>query len=172
MRSRRRRAESLAEPWTAVPAVSGPGSLDQAADGDDGDDGVGEVEGGVDHQGAAFVAAGQAVEGVPPGMGALDVPASACLDRCLLVLVGDPSVQSSPVQFRAGAGRVVTGIEVHGDAVRQRFKPVQQVESWGQGRGVVAVGASDGLQGSVSSESSPRCQRRRPGDLLVVIDRP
>ncbi|GHH63198.1 hypothetical protein GCM10018775_80550 [Streptomyces umbrinus] len=53
---------------------------------------------------AAFVAAGEALEGVPPGVGSFDVPASARLDRRLLTLVGDPAVQTA----LAEQGRVLS----------------------------------------------------------------
>jgi hypothetical protein len=45
----------------------------------DGDDGVGEVEVGVDDGFAAFVAALEPVEGVVPGVGSFDLPALAGL---------------------------------------------------------------------------------------------
>jgi hypothetical protein len=41
----------------------------------------------VDDGSAAFVAAGEALEGVPPGVGSFDVPASARLDRTSFVQV-------------------------------------------------------------------------------------
>lgn len=49
-----------------------PCPSDQTADGDDG---IGEVEEGVDDCGTALVAAGKPVEGVLPGVRALDMSA-------------------------------------------------------------------------------------------------
>jgi hypothetical protein len=72
--------------------VGGPGSADQATHSDDG---VGEVEEGVDHPDAAFVAACEPVEGVLPGVGALDIPALGGLDGGLLPLAGDLAVQAA-----------------------------------------------------------------------------
>jgi hypothetical protein len=69
-----------------VPAVGGSGAADQATDGDDR---VGEVEEGFDDGLPPFVAAGEAVEGVVPGVGSLDMPPLGGLDRCLLTLAGD-----------------------------------------------------------------------------------
>src|SRR5215207_9155667 len=58
---------------SGVPAVRDPGLADEATDGDDR---VCEVEERVDYGLAAFVAALEPVEGVVPGVGALDVPAT------------------------------------------------------------------------------------------------
>ena len=58
--------------------MGGPGPAEQATDGDDR---IGEVEEGVDDGRAAFVAAGEAVEGVLPGVCALDMPPLTGLDR-------------------------------------------------------------------------------------------
>src|SRR4051794_39144915 len=71
------------------PAVGGPGLPDEATDGDDR---IGEVEVGVDHACAAFVAALEPVEAVVPGVGALEVPTTAGLHRHLLALVRDLAV--------------------------------------------------------------------------------
>jgi hypothetical protein len=106
---------SSSAPGAFVPAVGCPGSSDQATDGDDR---VGEVEEGIDDGGAAFVAAGEAVEGVLPGVCAFDVPAPAGLDRCFLALARDAAVEASLVEEGAGGVRVVAGVQVHGDVVR------------------------------------------------------
>jgi hypothetical protein len=79
--------------------VGGPGSADQATDGGDR---IGQVEEGVDGSGAAFVAAGEPVEGVLPGARALDVPPPAGLDRRLLALWRDALVQAAFAEQRAG----------------------------------------------------------------------
>src|SRR5215467_5923014 len=79
--------------WAAVPPVEGPCLADEPADCDDG---VGEVEEGVDDVFVAFVAALQPVEVVVPGVGPLHVPALAGLDRGLVALVGDVPGRSRP----------------------------------------------------------------------------
>ena len=79
-----------------------PGLPDKATDSDDR---IGEVEVGVDHAFAAFVAALEPVEAVVPGVGALDVPPPAGLDRRLLALVRDLAVQAAVGQQGAGLGR-------------------------------------------------------------------
>lgn len=52
--------------------------------------------------GPALVAAGEAVEGVLPGVGALHVPPLTGLDRRLLAFVCDPAVQAAFVEQGAG----------------------------------------------------------------------
>lgn len=54
-----------------VPAMGSPGPTDEATYGDDD---VSEIEKGVDDIGPAFVAARQSMEGVLPGVRALDMP--------------------------------------------------------------------------------------------------
>lgn len=56
---------------SVVPAVGRPGAADEAADGDGR---VREVEGGINDRHPAFVAAGEPVKGIVPGVGALDRP--------------------------------------------------------------------------------------------------
>src|SRR5262249_61449058 len=85
--------------WTAVPAVGGPCLADQATHRDDG---VREVEEGVDHLLAPLVAALQPGEGIVPGVGAFDGPALPGLDRCLLALTGDLPCHAASGQFVAG----------------------------------------------------------------------
>src|SRR5205085_12672598 len=102
---------------SGVPAVEGPGFADQATYGDDR---VGKVEECVDDEFAAFVAALQAVEGVVPGVGALDMPALAGLDGRFLALAGDLSVHAASGELVAGFTRVVAGVQVHGDVIGQR----------------------------------------------------
>ena len=60
---------------------------------------------------AAFVAAGEALEGVLSGVGSFDVPASACLGRRLLTLVGDPAVQTALAEQGPCLVRVVVGVQ-------------------------------------------------------------
>ena len=73
----------------------------------DGDDGVGEVEEGVDDVFVALVAALQAVEGVVPGVGALDMPALPGLDRGLIALMGDLTGHVALAELVAGLLRVI-----------------------------------------------------------------
>ena len=77
-----------------VPPVEDPCLTDEPAECDDR---VGEVEEGVDDVLVAFVAALQPVEGVVPGVGPLDVPPLAGLDRGLVALVGDLAGQPRAV---------------------------------------------------------------------------
>src|SRR3981189_3266006 len=102
--------------------MSGPGLSDEATQGDDG---VGEVEEGVDDDRSPFVATLQPVEAVVPRVGALHMPALPGLDRCLLAFVSDLAVQASCGQFLGSLTGVVAGIEVHGDVLRQRTYIVQ-----------------------------------------------
>jgi hypothetical protein len=69
-----------------LPAVGDPGAPDEVTDGDDG---VGEVDERLDDCGPSFVAAGQASEGVVPGVGPLNMPALGGLNRGVRALVGD-----------------------------------------------------------------------------------
>lgn len=66
--------------------MSGPRSSDE---GTDGDDRVGQVKERVDDDLTAFMTALESVEGVVPGIRALNVPSAAGLDRRFLALVGD-----------------------------------------------------------------------------------
>ena len=88
---------------------------------------------------AALVAAREPVEAVVPGVGALDVPPLAGLDRRLLALVRDFAGHAAGGEFGAGLVRVVAGVQVDGDVVGQRPEVIQQVQRGGQQRGVVAV---------------------------------
>jgi hypothetical protein len=97
-----------------VPAVSRPCLPDQATHGGDR---VGEVEEGVDDGGTPLVAAGEPVEGVLPGVGALHGSTPTGLDRCLLTFVRDAGVEAAFVEQSAGLVRVVAGIQVHGDVI-------------------------------------------------------
>lgn len=106
---------------SGVPAVGGPCPADQTADGDDG---VDEVEERVGDHGAALKAAGQAMEGVLPGMCPLHMPPPTRLDRGFFALVSDAAVQAAPGQQGAGVVAVVAGVEVDGDLLRQRPKSV------------------------------------------------
>jgi hypothetical protein len=116
--------------------VGDPCPADEATDGDDR---VGEVEERVDHLLAALVAALQPVERVVPGVGPLDVPTSAGLDRCLLALVCDLPAQPAISESLASLARVVAGVEMDGDLVGQRAEIAQQVQGRSQQRRVVAL---------------------------------
>ncbi len=87
----------------------------------------------------ALVAALQAVEVVVPGVGALDVPALPGLDRVLVTLAGDFAGHAADGELVAGLARVVAGVEVDDDVIRQRADPVEFVQRGGQQRGVVPV---------------------------------
>jgi hypothetical protein len=84
----------------------------------DGNDRIGKVEEGVYDLGAAFVAAGEPVEGVLP-VGSLDVPPLAGLDRWLFALVCDSAVQTARSELGASFVRVVAGVQMHGDFIWQ-----------------------------------------------------
>lgn len=55
-----------------------------------------------------------------PRVGALDVRALARLDRHLLTLVRDATVQTARGEFGTGLGRVEAGVQAHGDAAYLR----------------------------------------------------
>lgn len=104
-RGRRRCSGTAVGP--VAPAVCGPRSAYQTPYSDDG---VGEIEERVDDGGPALVAAGEAVEGVVPGVGPFHVPPPTCLDWCLLTLVCDAAVQAGFVEQGAGLVGVVAGV--------------------------------------------------------------
>lgn len=128
--------QSWAASETGVPTVGRPCLADQATYGDDG---VGEVEEGVDDGGPALVAAGEAVEGVLRGTGALHVPPPTFLDRRLLAFVRDAAVQAAFIEQNAGLVGVVAGVQVDGGVVGWRSEVLQAVQGRGEQRGVVAV---------------------------------
>lgn len=101
--------------------MGGPSSAEQITYGDDR---VGKVKERFDDAGAALVAAGEAVEGVLPGVGALDVPPPGCLDGRFGPLACDLTLQIPLVEYGAGRGRVVAGVEVDGYLVRKWTKSV------------------------------------------------
>src|SRR5512142_821667 len=84
---------------SAVPPVCGPCLADHATDRDHR---VGQVEVGVDDVLAAFVASLQPVEGVVPGIRALDVPPLAGLDRGLVSFMCDLPGHSPGGELVAG----------------------------------------------------------------------
>lgn len=92
--------------WSAVrafvPAASRPGPPDLAAHGDDG---VGEIEEGVDDGDVTLVAAGETVKGVLPGVGAFDVPTPTSLKGRLRPLVRNVSMEAA---FAVCHGRPVS----------------------------------------------------------------
>src|SRR3954452_24538901 len=102
-------------------------------------------------------------------LGALDVPPPAGLDRCLLALVCDLAVQAAVGQQGAGLGRVVAGVEVHGDLCGQRASPVSPFrggsssgESW---RWAPARTRPSGIPPpSTSTDRFNPCLRRSTGD--------
>src|SRR5918993_5990534 len=69
---------SWAAAWAILPAVVGPGAADEPATGNGG---AGQRSPELDHQPAALGAPAQLAVLVAPGVGALDHPASARLDR-------------------------------------------------------------------------------------------
>jgi hypothetical protein len=85
--------------------------------------------------------AGEPVEGVLPGVGALHVPPLARLDRRLLALVRDPAVQAAFAEQGASLVGVVAGVQVDGDVAGKRSEVVQTVQGRGEQGGVVAVGS-------------------------------
>lgn len=133
-----------------------------------GDDGVGEVEEGIDDGGPAFVAAGEAVEGVLPGVGPFDLPPLACLDGRLLALVRDAAVQVACGQFGACLVRCVAGVQVDGDLVGQRPEVVQEVQGRGEQWGVVAVCSG---QDPAERDSLTICHTRALQALFAAVDR-
>lgn len=86
-----------------------------------------------------------------PGIRALDVPPLGGLDRGLDAFAGDLAGQVAGSQEGAGGGRVVAGVQVHGDVVGQRAEVVEPVEGGFQQRG------PDFITGS----PAPRSGRRR-----------
>src|SRR5680860_1593072 len=122
----------------SVPAVVGTGGVDQSAD--DGDGG-GEEEEELDHGFGLVGAATQFAVAVHPGVGALDDPAFADLDRGRLALGRNLMLIAQDVQQVAGLARVVPGVKVHARTVGQWS---DRVGDTGQGglekRGVVGVG--------------------------------
>src|SRR4051794_27746826 len=89
--------------WSGVPAVEVPGG---PAEGTDGDDGGGQGEVGIDACAAALGAATELAEVVEPGVGPLDHPSPADLDRRGCATVGDLAEQTSLLECLS-AGPVV-----------------------------------------------------------------
>jgi hypothetical protein len=87
--------------------VGGPGTADQATQGDDG---VGKIEERVDDVLVAFVAALEPVEGVVPGIRAFYMSTLTGLDRGLVALMGDRAGHFPSCEFIAGFRRVVAGV--------------------------------------------------------------
>src|SRR5512142_1586140 len=102
---------------SAVPPVCGPCLADHATDRDHR---VGQVEVGVDDVLAAFVASLQPVEGVVPGIRALDVPPLAGLDRGLVSFMCDLPGHSPGGEPVAGFLRGVPGVQGSRDRLRHR----------------------------------------------------
>jgi hypothetical protein len=78
-----------------------------------------------------------------PGVGPLHVPALPGLDRGLVALMGDFPGHAAAVEFVAGLLRVVAGVEVDGDVIRERAEVVEFVQRGGQQRGVVPAPTGD-----------------------------
>src|SRR3954469_8477756 len=95
-----------------VPAVEVPGSPEQGTESDDGD---GEGQVGIDAVAAALGAAAQLAEVVEPGVGPLDDPAPADLDRRRLPAMGDLAVQAALVEGLPAGPVVIAGVQMHGD---------------------------------------------------------
>src|SRR5215475_1602028 len=101
---------------SGVPPVGNPCLPDKATDGDDR---VGKVEERVDDLFAPLVAALQPAEAVVPGVCPLDVPPLPGLDRGLAALTGDLAGHAAGGELVPGVLRVITGVEVDGDVIRQ-----------------------------------------------------
>src|ERR1700745_3605396 len=150
---------------TAVPPVEGPCLADEATVGDDG---VGEVEEGVDDVLVAFIAALEAVEVVVPGVGALDGPALPGLDGRLLALAGHLPAKAASGQLAAGLVRVVPGVQVHPDVTGQRAELAELVQRRGQQPGVVPVRRGEH---AVQREAEPVSHARALHALLAAVHR-
>jgi hypothetical protein len=130
--------------------------------------GVGEVEEGVDDILMAFVAALQPVEGVVPGVGPLDVPALPGLDGGLVALAGDFAGQAAAGELVAGLLRVIPGVEVDGDVIRERADVVEFVQRGSQQRGVVPVCRGEH---PAERDAAPLDQQRPFHALFAAVDR-
>src|SRR4029453_4121814 len=94
----------------AAPAVVGPGAADQPATANDG---AGKREPELRHQPAPLGAPAQLAVLVAPGVGALDHPPAACLDRSWHPAGGDLAHHAPLGQHLPAGLVVVTGIQVH-----------------------------------------------------------
>lgn len=99
---------------SCCPAVGGPGAADEAADDDRG---VGKGDESVDDEAAPFGADEKLFEAaVVPGVGALDHPAGARLNR--ESLLADPRLAAEFVDQITGLSGVVSGVQVDSDRLR------------------------------------------------------
>src|SRR5215217_5947989 len=101
---------SWAAAWAAVPAVVGPGAADQAAT-DDG--GAGQRQPELDDQPPPFGAPAQLAVLVAPGVGALDHPPAARLDRRWHPAGGDLADHAARGQDLPARLVVIAGVQVH-----------------------------------------------------------
>lgn len=108
-----------------VPAVGGPDVVDEVPDGDDG---VGQGDERLDHPGAYLGTDLEPTEAAGvPGVGALDRPAPAGLQRG--APGGDPGVAAQHLEQLAGSAAVVAGVQMHGDALEQaETEPAQTLQ--------------------------------------------
>src|SRR5918993_2821740 len=103
---------SWAAAWAILPAVVGPGAADEPAT-DNG--GAGQRSPELDHQPAALGAPAQLAVLVAPGVGALDHPAAAPLDRCRHPTGSDRTGHPPLGQDLPAGLPVVAGVQVHGE---------------------------------------------------------
>jgi hypothetical protein len=87
---------------SGVPAVAVPGG---PAESTDGDDGGGQTEVGLHEVAAAIGAAAESAEAVEPGVGALDDPRPADLERGRRTAVSDLTQQAAVGQGLPAGGR-------------------------------------------------------------------
>ena len=98
-----------------VPAVGGPGVVDEVPGGDDG---VGQGDERLDHSGAHLGTDLEPAEAAGVlGVGAFDHPAPTGLQRG--TPGGDPGVAAQHLEQLAGPAAVVAGVQVHGDVLGQ-----------------------------------------------------
>ena len=120
-----------------VPAVGGPGVVDEVPDGDDG---VGQGDECLDHPGAHLGTDLEPAEAAGvPGVGAFGHPAPTGLQRG--ASGGDPGLAAQYLEQLAGLAAVVAGIQVHGDMFGQvEAEPAQTLQGRCQQRRVMTVG--------------------------------
>jgi len=112
-----------------VPAVGRPSAADQPAQRDDR---VRERQERINDRAMAFGVPDQLFELVAPGVGALDRPPSAGLDRGRLALFGDLAGHAPLGQRLAGRAAVIAAVQVHRGPGGQQPQPIQGVQGGGQ----------------------------------------
>jgi hypothetical protein len=142
-----------------MPAEVGPGAVDQPATDDDG---AGQRQPELHHQPAAFGAPAQLAVLVAPGMGALDHPPAARLDRCWDAPGGDLAHHPAFGQDLPTRLVVVAGIKVHHRLGGQRTDRTDGVQRRRQQAVIAMVGragsAANGMPAaSVAMDRLTRC---------------